>query len=149
MLDAAEIMVQQLREFGFDASLDVIERAKQVENRGDGNYLMQFDGTSAGMQDPDFYTNFVHSQSSWFARGVGYNNPRIDEILEDTRTIVGFDERKENYKELERELLEDAPWILLIWRGEAYSTSANVKNFHVIPALPMDSLGMFKYIWLE
>jgi len=63
-------------------------------------------------KDPDQYLMW-HSTSK--LNLTGYNNQRIDKLLEDGRTIVDKNQRKEKYYDFQKFLVEDSPVIFLYY----------------------------------
>lgn len=61
-------------------------------------------------KDPDQYSYWHSTQGTNF---TGYNNPRIDKLLEDGRKTVDEDERTLIYQDFQRFLIEDSPAIFL------------------------------------
>jgi len=60
--------------------------------------------------DPDQYTLWHSTQNTNI---TGYNNPRVDKLLEDGRKTEDMKKRKEIYLDFQRFLVEDAPAIFL------------------------------------
>ena len=58
-------------------------------------------------QDPDQYSLWHSSQD--VTNISNYNNPRIDKLLEDGRTVTNLSERKKIYLDFQRFLIEDSP----------------------------------------
>lgn len=56
--------------------------------------------------DPDQYTLWHSTQNTNI---TGYNNPKVDKLLEDARKIPDQEERKVKYLDFQRFLVEDAP----------------------------------------
>ena len=62
--------------------------------------------------DPDQYTLWHSTQSTNI---TGYNNPKIDKLLEDGRKISDEEERKAIYLDFQRFLVEDTPAAFLFY----------------------------------
>lgn len=56
--------------------------------------------------DPDQYTLWHSTQRTNI---TGYNNPRVDKLLEDARKLMDKEERKAKYLDFQRFLVEDSP----------------------------------------
>jgi len=63
-------------------------------------------------QDPDQYSIW-HSTQITSTNISKYSSPRIDKLLEEGRTLLNTDERKNNYLDFQRFLLEDLPAVFL------------------------------------
>lgn len=60
------------------------------------------------------YVNW-HSKSNFNFKG--YNNPKVDELLEETRNMLDSEERSAKHKELQKILAEDVPSVNVCYRG--------------------------------
>jgi oligopeptide transport system substrate-binding protein len=65
----------------------------------------------ADIPDPDnFLTPLLHSASP--TNRTFYHNPRVDQLLEQARQELDYTQRITLYREVERIVYDDAPWIL-------------------------------------
>ena len=83
----------------------------------------------SGVPDPDFFDyNYLHSNGSW---GVfNYSNPEVDKLLEEGRTTLDFENRKEIYQEVFRKAwAEDAVQVWLINEYRMVALQPYVKNW--------------------
>ncbi|HSP80826.1 MAG TPA: ABC transporter substrate-binding protein, partial [Myxococcaceae bacterium] len=63
-----------------------------------------------------------------------YSNPEVDALLEQARTATDATERARLYREVQRRVHEDAPWVFVAsWRQHAV-TSARVRDFRLQPS---------------
>jgi peptide/nickel transport system substrate-binding protein len=107
----AVVMQQQLQKAGLKARLDKKEYAAWVPLTINLDY--QFTATSAGFRDnPDEYLYApFHSKSS--RNSTGYSSPEMDSMLERQRTQLNNEERKSTILEIQRKLLEEAPYAFI------------------------------------
>jgi oligopeptide transport system substrate-binding protein len=64
----------------------------------------------ADFPDPDnFFFPLLHSAGR--PNYMSYRNPRVDQLLEDAREETDYAQRVKLYREAERLVMEDAPWI--------------------------------------
>jgi peptide/nickel transport system substrate-binding protein/oligopeptide transport system substrate-binding protein len=64
----------------------------------------------ADFPDPDsFFFPLLHSAGQ--PNNLFYRNPLVDQLLEKARVETGYTERIKLYREAERIIMEDAPWI--------------------------------------
>lgn len=87
--------------------------------------------------DPDSKTLF-HSkqQPDKYGSGqnyVGYENPRVDELLEAGLKEVDMEKRKEIYWEIQEILSEEVPYIFVYYFNSVTAVPANLKNFKPNP----------------
>ncbi len=150
-LDNAQLIQNQLSNFGIDVTLKVLEVPTLLEKRTSGDYGLLMDGTSLPWPDPDAYAQFFHStEGTIFAKAVGFCNEELDRLLELGRTVLNQEERKDIYYQAEQVLLEEAPWIFVLWRSQAESTWDNVQGFvHFGGAAGFYSTANLENVWLN
>jgi peptide/nickel transport system substrate-binding protein len=132
----AVLVQRRLKEIGIDVKIRVLEWASFI-NRfiKTGDFKAVVLGWSLSL-DPDQF-NIWHSsqQGPGQFNFVGYENPRVDELLELGRRELNNDKREEIYHEFSKLLLEDSP-IVYLYAG--YGLSAINKRVQGIknPAPP-------------
>lgn len=103
------------------------ERAADIiKNR---NFEILLYGESVG-GDPDVYA-FWHS-SQIGGKGLnlaGYNNPEVDKLLTEARSITNSEERKIKYQKFQEIISEDIPVIFLYSPTYTYVQSKKIKGF--------------------
>lgn len=150
-LDNAQLIQNQLSNFGIDVTLKVLEVPTLLEKRTSGDYGLLMDGTSLPWPDSDAYAQFFHStEGTIFAKAVGFCNEELDRLLELGRTVLNQEERKDIYYHAEQVLLEEAPWIFVLWRSQAESTWDYVQGFvHFGGAAGFYSTANLENVWLN
>lgn len=88
---------------------------------------------------------YILFHSKGFANSTGYNNPRVDELLDRAATIYEPERRKPLYHEAEQLIVEDAPYVWLNYTAEFAVMSRKVQNWVWIP----DLIPRFRELWLE
>jgi peptide/nickel transport system substrate-binding protein len=83
--------------------------------------------------------------SKGFANSTGYNNPRVDELLDRAAAIYEPERRKPLYQEAERLIVDDVPYVFLNYTTEFAVMSKKVQNWGWIP----DLIPRFRELWLE
>lgn len=85
-------------------------------------YPEQFEGVVfnwAEPFDPDIFTEWHSSQMGDEGMNfMSYHNPEVDYLLEQARTIVDKEIRKQLYKEIQIKISQDAPYVFL-WNQES------------------------------
>src|SRR5699024_3336359 len=80
----AQVIQQQLQDFGLTVEFRTIEVATLLENRANGTYTLHMDGGGMNWPDPDYLRTMFHSEDGTnHAVGVGYSNPDLDQLLEE------------------------------------------------------------------
>ena len=148
--ETAQIVQEQLMSFGIPIQWKTVDTPAMVAARTSGTYMLQQDGLSMTWPDPDYLRHNFHSEGSGYARGVGFKNSRLDEVLEAGLASVDSEERRELYFEAEQIILDEAPWIFLFWRPQAEATHPSVQGYEIIPGgLGNFNVNRFEYIWID
>ncbi|WP_041370038.1 peptide-binding protein [Methylovorus glucosotrophus] len=143
---SAVLVQRRLKEIGIDANIRVMEWASFIGRfikTGDFDVVLLGWGLSL---DPDQYSIWHSSQQ---APGqfnfIGYNNPRVDKLLEQGRLELNPDKRMKIYHEFASILLADSP-IVYLYAG--YGLPAIHKRVKGIdnPAPPA-GIGYNSYDW--
>jgi peptide/nickel transport system substrate-binding protein len=138
---SAEMIQRYLKAVGIDVSLQLTEfqsltqtlKAKQDPKPYDAALL----GWSLGL-DPDAYTVWHSKEYPNGFNFVGYDNPKVDDLLSRGRTEMDRGKRAVIYHEMLQILAEDAPYVFL------YSPKANIGVNKRITGLAAPSpLGIF------
>jgi ABC-type transport system substrate-binding protein len=88
---------------------------------------------------------FYHSRNIIGGYNLGYNNPKVDSLLEKASQTIDRKERDEVYKELRQVLIDDTPsaWVCMIPYVAIYR-----KNIKVYPYTRIgDRLGNIVYTY--
>ena len=100
----------------------------------------------ADFPDPDnFLYVLFHSKSK--TNRMGFNKPEVDELLEQARGEVDYMKRVEQYREIEKIVMEDAPLVCQHVNSFNYVFQPWVKG------VKMSHLGViylpFRNIWID
>ena len=103
-----EAVQQQLGEIGFDVEVRATEYGAMDEARlnGEANVTLENWSMYGRPPDPDRLTVFFHSESDM---AVGYENDRVDELLDEGRRTVDPDARKAMYDEVQEIVMDEVP----------------------------------------
>lgn len=107
----AQVMQAELAKVGIKATIDTLEWAQWLEEEGKGNYDTYVCSWNA-LVDPDDFFYAQHKTGEVF-NFTGYSNPTVDELLDQGRRAQGFDARKPIYDEINKIIVDDAPYIYL------------------------------------
>ncbi len=116
----AIVVQSQLRAAGIKMNIEQLEVSTLLAQtpRGEHDAIL----ISYGWPDADILYFFFHSSRLATTNRVHYANPQVDKLLEEGRTTVDPAKRLEVYKQLQRILLADVPWVPL--------ASSLALNFH-------------------
>jgi len=142
---AAEVTKAALKQIGIDAEIEGMEWGTWVDkviNQKD------FESTITGWHsfiDPDQYL-YPQFHTGEFWNWYSYSNPEVDKLLEEGRTTLDQERRKEIYLQLQRMLAEEAVYI--------FYTNDNVLKAHFdyvkgYQAPPSATNLFFRETWLD
>jgi len=140
----AELMQPALKEIGIDLKIEQLEWSTWIDTVVvKGDYDMEIVLISGGSDPDDFFYQWHHTGevfNIW-----RYSDPEMDSLLEQGRTTVDQDARKEIYYKIQDKLIEDVPLAHIIYRDQIMATSAAVQNF----PMRLDSVLRFNETWLN
>lgn len=126
-----KLLKEQWSELGIRVAVENLTLEEFGEKRAEGT-LMAFRGTFAGtINDPSTYFEpFFGSLENSEQYGLNYDNGTVIARVEKARRISDDEERLEEYRELEKTIVQDeAAWIPLYSREHLYAVNAAVSNF--------------------
>lgn len=135
-MDIAEVLQNQLKEVGINASAEVMEWGTYLTNTAAGEHDMFILGWTTVTGDADYglYALFHSSQFGDAGNRTFYKNEDVDRLLDEARTSVDPAEREAKYKEVQEIITADAPWIFT-WTGEDLTGAVNgIEGFQLHPA---------------
>lgn len=144
LADAQSIQAQ-LKQIGIEAEIELLELGIYVDRWLAGD-MDAWAGLNSGAPDPDFML-FRYWHSTGNLNFVpGWNDPEVDALLEQGKAVTDPEERKAVYAEVQKKLVEAAPWIWTYVGYEYRPMQSYVKGF-----TPMSD-GSFIYlrdVWLD
>jgi len=102
--------------------------------------------------DPDLvYPHFLTpSGKRYYLTGNGYDNPKMNELLQKAGEITDFNKRKALYTEAVRILVNDVPIIFTMTEKLPAGWGPHVKGFEPSIGFHINyANGGLKYTWLE
>lgn len=148
-MDTAQVVAQNIEQLGFNVNIIQQDVPTLTERRGTGDYTMMQDGLSLAYPDPDAYTVYFSIGGSAYARGVNFENQEMTDLLEEGRSEVDRDRRKEIYLEFERLLLDEAPWIFILFRPQAEASLSTMRGYNRKQALGLGSVADLETVWFD
>lgn len=143
---SAVLIQRRLKDVGIDVQIRAIEWASFISRfikTGDFDAVVL--GWSLGL-DPDQF-NIWHSSQNKPGQFnfIGYNNPQIDQLLEQGRFEMDVDKRTKIYHEFSKVLLEDSP---IIYLSAGYGLTAIHKRVKGIDSpAPPAGIGYNSHEW--
>jgi ABC-type transport system substrate-binding protein len=103
---------------------------------------------SARIPDPDDSLWYLlHSKNHRVTNHMFYHNPRVDALLEQARQVFDLTQRIALYREVERIVMDDAPWITQHYHVFQRLYQPYVKGMEV--SLLGDWAVPMKKVWFE
>ena len=94
----------------------------------------------AGTEDPDMVMYPLLHSSQWTPNGPNralYKNTRFDELLAQARLVTDQAERAKLYREAQKILVEDAPWVFVDHEVQIAAVSKRVQGFKLHPSFDL------------
>lgn len=139
----ALVAQDQLGDIGFDVQLDKVEWANYLTDIYFGQAYdatpMSNSGGTGGAPDPNDFMSLLRSDEDVVGSGnnlASYNNPEIDALIQEARTIEGCatEDRAEIYREIQRIAAEDVAydWTFVpnIWQ----TANSRIEGFNPGPS---------------
>jgi len=130
----AEAFKEQLMRVGIEIELRSYEWGTFLSDVKRGNFHL-YSLAWVGIEDPDVYYQIFHSTAvppDGDNRGR-YNNPELDRLLERGRATLDRTERQRIYREVQRLLAEDLPYIPLWWWKNVIVRKPGLRGFVPYP----------------
>ena len=132
-MQIAEIMEYELGQIGIDLEINVEEWGALLDRILDSNDYDMYFGSWTGQTDPD-RASFRQFHSEGDSNHTHYSNERVDELLEEGRTVDPTSERsREIYKEVQEILIEDVPTVFLYYYEEVALVQPEFEGFEIFP----------------
>ncbi|MBA2692076.1 MAG: ABC transporter substrate-binding protein [Rubrobacter sp.] len=133
----AQAMQNDLEEVGINVELVTREWGTYLDETGRGEHDMCILGWTGDNGDPDNFLNVLLSSrgaTETDAQNVAYyQNPELDEILDNAAETIDEDERRELYAEAQQIIYEDAPWAPIEYAEPPLGFQANVSGYEPSP----------------
>lgn len=125
----AVIVKEQLAQIGVDVTIDQLEAGVKRQAWKDLTYEMSYQLMTSDVIDPDELTMFggVHASNQTFR--TGYQNPEVDAKAFAAQGEVDGAKRLQLYKDIQKILLEDAPYVYLYYVPVAHAVGKQVQGF--------------------
>ncbi|MEJ2558945.1 MAG: ABC transporter substrate-binding protein [Anaerolineae bacterium] len=98
--------------------------------------------------DPDNHLYILLSGEQWPPAGYNmgfYKNDQVDAILQEARTTLDRAKRTELYRQAQKLIAEDPPWIIVDHETQIVVMDQKIKNFKLHPTGPF----RFENVWIE
>ncbi|MCG0275150.1 MAG: ABC transporter substrate-binding protein [Thermosediminibacteraceae bacterium] len=144
-LSDANVAIQaMLKEVGLDLEINIVESAAFSEARSKGKIPAAYGNWWADIPDPDNYLYTFFARTNQMSSG--YNNEKVQDMLEQARNEVDSEKRKELYRKIEEIILrEDVAVVPLFHIKSLLATQKNVKGIILHPT----GINIYTYAYKE
>lgn len=125
----ATYLQAQIAKIGIKANVQLNEWSTFITGVTDGKFEMVVLSAFAGVPDPDTLYADYHSKGA--SNSGKYSNPRVDQLLEEARTVQDLERRRAIYREAEQLIVRDLPRVSAYEYLGAFATRANISNVRV------------------
>jgi len=139
----AQMLQASLAPLNITAQIETLEWAEWLQEQGDGNFDT-FVCSWNGNIDPDDFFYAQHRTGEVF-NFTGYSNPTVDELLAEGRQTADAEERYTVYEQINRIIVDEAPYIYLYNPLEINVFRTEVEGFTARP----DQSIQFRETWLN
>ncbi len=138
----AAVLQQQLREAEIALDIRTFEFATFFSDVTRGAFQFYSLRWIGGNEDPDIFEYVFHS-AKFPPHGANrgfYSNPRVDALIDQARSELDQNKRKQLYAEIQRILAEELPYINLWYQDNVLVHSKRVRNLSLNPSGNYDFL---------
>jgi ABC-type transport system substrate-binding protein len=125
----AQILQSNLKDIGINVKIKLSEWANVVEAKDKGQYEVMIWGVSVKLPGPDAYAYYFSSDSTYWAKPIGYADRDLDRILRQARSTVDEGQRKALYRSAEERIVQTSPWVFINWRDQAQAYRSKIKGY--------------------
>lgn len=146
-MDRAELVREFCREVGIKLKLNPLSWRDLLDRAYSGDSLLSFRGWSSDNGDPDNFLYPLFHSRNWGRPGntAFFKSPLVDQMLDKALAMRNPLERLAYYREIERMIVEEAPWVFLY---HSIRFSATQPWLHGYRARPMGAPRL-QDCWLE
>ena len=130
------VIQEHLRQVGIDLEIRSYEFATYFADIVRGNFqIFTLIWTGGALVDPDMLRRVFHSQQvppAGYNRGF-YRNAELDRVIETATTALDEGERRRLYRQAQKIIAEDAPYIPLWHRTNVIVAQRNLEGLHAGP----------------
>nr|WP_253286679.1 glutathione ABC transporter substrate-binding protein [Virgibacillus sp. MSJ-26] len=134
-IDAATNVQAQLKEFGIEVEVEILEWGAYLEQTANGEHEMFVLGWSTVTGDADYglYALFHSNNFGDPGNRTFTDEPELDDLLDEARQEPDPDKREELYSEIQELLAENAPMLYLHHQEYILGVSDNVQGLEQLP----------------
>ncbi|MDQ3627741.1 MAG: ABC transporter substrate-binding protein [Actinomycetota bacterium] len=128
-VSVAQVMSSQLAEVGVDVKIRTLDFATWLDEQGKGNFDVFMLGWLGNIDPDEYYYAQHHSGGSFNFHG--YDNPEVDQLLDDARVETDQADRKALYDQIAELIVDDASYVYLYNPDVVQGWSPDVQGYTV------------------
>lgn len=133
----AEMIKEDLEKIGFKCEINKVPREEYLKPQTIAKCHIFISGWIADTGDPDNYLEPLFNIDN-VTNFSGYDNKKVVRLMKEAREMINPQKRLEIYKEIQKIIVDDAPWIFL------YHPQSGVAYQKDIIGLKLSTLGKIK-----
>lgn len=124
---------EQLKDVGVEIKLEQMLQASLLSDQEQGKFPFWRASWGADYYDPENFMALFYSKNVTpnGPNRVGYSNPVTDELYERALKLTDMNERIKIYNEMQKIIVEDAPWLFLYYNEQVYLLQKDIEGFYV------------------
>jgi peptide/nickel transport system substrate-binding protein len=142
---AAQIFQANAAEIGVTVKTEGIAARGYWAAMRKGTMQLILEGWWGYRPDPDQYLYIMLHSSGKQAKRMGYNNPKMDELMTAQRSVVDLGERRKLFRQISMLMNEDAVYVPYHYGSDFKGHLPNVKGF----VHTQDSIISYRDLYLE
>jgi peptide/nickel transport system substrate-binding protein len=138
----SEVLRNQLTDLGLDVQFEQLQQAAWNERWQAGDFDWLINGSVADADPDDGHWNFFYSKGPWNTHG--YNNPKVDALLEETRRTGVQEERADQFHQIQAILQQDVSYAFLYHTIDITGFYNDVQGYVAVP-----EMRYMETVWLD
>jgi len=136
----AVVIQSNLKAVGVNAAMQTMEWGAYIAKLRTKEQELFALSWAAGSEDPDMVMYPLFHSSQWSPNGPNralYKNEKFDALLAEARHVTDQGKRAALYREAQRILVDDAPWVFVDHEIQIAATSKRVQGFKLHPSFDL------------
>ncbi len=136
--ELCEALQAQFKDIGVSLEIEEMLGATHRTGQNEGKLTFWRANWGADYYDPENYYALFYSKNETPTgpNTTHYKNAKVDSLYELGLKITNFDERMKVYREIDKQIFEDTPWMIVYYNQFIYLKQKNVSGMYV------DGLGI-------
>jgi peptide/nickel transport system substrate-binding protein len=133
----AEVIQNHLKQVSIQVNIQVLESGGSQALREKGDFDLYLVARALGfVPDPSYYLISDFHSSNTGAKGwgaYGYNNPQIDELLQQGQVTMDTEKRHQIYNRVQELIVDESPVIFISNYANVIATRSNIEGYRIHP----------------